>query len=150
MITIGLHNKINLIVATQYVKTASSEPNGRKFAGAKGFQNISFALKTQIADLHTGKGKLAFLSTVGFSTPMTNYLSDYRSYSIGFGAYEWSLRGILQYQTDNGIIYARSFMAYLWRGQTKAERDYYYNNGSYYTALMDVPNAWNFQAVAGI
>jgi hypothetical protein len=47
-------------------------------------------------------------------------------------------------------VYVRVAGAYLWRGQTKAERDYYYANGSYYTAWMDVPDAWNYNAVAGI
>ena len=149
MIAIGLHNKVNLIVSAPYVKTRSSEPNGGKFAGAQGFQDIGLALKTQVIERQLGKGKLSFLNTVGYSTPMTNYLSDYRPYSIGFGAYEWSLRGILQYQLDNGI-YVRSALSHLWRGQTEVERDYYYNNGSYYTTLMDVPNAWNYEVVAGI
>ncbi len=148
MIAIGIHDKINLIVSTPYVKTKSSEPNGGRFAGAEGFQDIGLAIKAELFKHQIGKGKLAVLSTVGFSTPMSNYLSDYRPYSIGFGAYEWSFRGILQYELDNGV-YFRSSLAHLWRGQTEAERDYYYNNGSYYTALMDVPNAWNYQAVAG-
>ena len=39
---------------------------------------------------------------------------------------------------------------HLFRGQTKAERDYYYNNGSYYTAWMDVPTAWEYNVAAGI
>lgn len=80
---------------------------------------------------------------------MTNYLSDYRPYSIGFGANEFGLRGILHYQLDNGL-YMRGTVAHLWRGQTEAERDYYYNNGSFYTAWMDVPSAWNYQAVVGL
>src|SRR5690606_39665494 len=55
---------------------------------------------------------------------------------------------IVQYEWNNGF-YARGSFAYLWRGETEAERDYYYNNGSFYTAWMDVPNATNFQVVAG-
>jgi hypothetical protein len=38
----------------------------------------------------------------------------------------------------------------LFRGETKAERDYYYNNGSYYTPWMDVPNAWEINAAIGM
>lgn len=148
MVAIGIHNQVNLIVAAPYVKTESKEPNGGKFAGAQGFQDISIALKSQFLNKQIGSGRLAFLNTISFSTPMTNYLSDYRPYSIGFGAYELGLRGILHYQLDKGP-YARTSIAHLWRGQTEAERDYYYNNGSYYTALMDVPNAWNIQAVLG-
>lgn len=148
MIAIGLHDKLNLIVTTPHVRTKSSEPNGGRFAGASGFQDIGISLKGEIVKRQAGPGKLAFLTNVGFSTPMSNYLSDYMPYSLGFGAPEFNVRGILHYQLDKGI-YARAALAHLWRGQTEAERDYYYNNGSYYTALMDVPDAWNYHFVAG-
>lgn len=149
MIAIGFFDQLNLIVAAPYVQTNSTEPNGGKFAGARGFQDLNLALKSQIVNRQVGEGELAFLATLGFSTPLTNYLSDYRPYSLGFGANELSSRGILQYKLNNGL-YARTSLAYLWRGQTKAERDYYYNNGSYYTAWMDVPSAWHYQGAIGI
>lgn len=149
MIAIGVFDQLNLLVAAPYVKTESTEPNGGYFAGAKGFQDLSLALKGQIINKQLSNGTFALLATVGFSTPMTNYLSDYRPYSIGFGANEFSFRGIAQYKTEKGL-YARGALAYLQRGQTEAERDYYYNNGSYYTAWMDVPSAWNYNAVVGV
>ena len=46
-------------------------------------------------------------------------------------------------------MYLRASGAYVYRGQTEAERDYYYNNGSYFTPWMDVPSAWSYQVVAG-
>jgi hypothetical protein len=149
MIAIGLHDKLNLIVGVPHVKTESSEPNGGKFAGAKGWQDLNISLKGELINKEIGKGKMTFLSTLGYSTPITNYLCDYRPYSIGSGANELNLRGILQYRLNMGL-YARASGAFLWRGQTKAERDYYYANGSYYTAWMDVPNAWSYDVVAGI
>jgi hypothetical protein len=149
MIAIGLHDKLNLIVSAPFVKTESKEPNGGKLAGVSGMQDIGLSLKAELLKKQIGPGKLAILANVGFSTPMTNYLSDYMPYSLGFGANEWSLRGIFQYKTDNGI-YIQTSLAHLWRGQTEIERDYYYNNGSYYTNLMDVPNAWHFNGAAGI
>lgn len=149
MVAFGIFDRLNLLVGASYVQTESTEPNGGHFVGAKGFQDFMVAVKGQVFNQPIGPGKLAFLATAGFSTPMTNYLSDYRPYSIGFGANEYSLRGILQYKFDMGV-YVRGAFAYLQRGQTEAERDYYYNNGSYYTAWMDVPSAWNYNAVAGI
>lgn len=148
MIAIGIHDRLNLIVAAPYVRTKSSEPNGGKFAGANGFQDLSIVLKGKIVERTVGSGKLAVLSTIGYSTPMTNYLSDYMPYSLGFGANEWSVRGIVNYKLDMGL-YAIGSFSYLWRGQTKAERDYYYNNGSYYTPWMDVPSAWNYNVAVG-
>ena len=149
MIAIGIMDKLNLYVGVPYIKTYSSEPNGGKFQGVKGFQDLSLALKYEILQKQMGKGKLAVLATGGYSTPITNYLSDYRPYSIGFGANEISMRGIVQYKMDMGL-YVRGAAAYLFRGQTKAERDYYYNNGSYYTPWMDVPSAWEFSGVVGV
>lgn len=147
-LAIGLHNRVNLIATLPYVKTHSSEPNGGRMAGADGLQDLGFNLKAELYSKQTEKGTLSALANVGFSTPITNYLSDYRPYSIGFGANEFNARAIVQYKTSNGH-FVRAAFAHLWRGLTEAERDYYYANGSYYTPLMDVPNAWNYHLSAG-
>lgn len=149
MIATGIHDKLNLIIAVPYVRTESSEPNGGKLAGAKGFQDLSLVLKGEIINKQIWIGKIAALASAGYSTPITNYLSDYRPYSIGFGANEFSLRGIVQYKLDLGV-YVRGSFGHLWRGQTKVERDYYYADGSYYTPWMDVPSAFTYNAVAGV
>lgn len=148
MAAVGIFDDLNFYIGLPYVKTESSEPNGGRFEGAKGFQDLMFALKYKAFEKSLGPGQLSLFTTVGFSTPATNYLSDYMPYSLGFGAPEFSLRGIAQYQLNNGF-YVRGMAAHLWRGYTEAERDYYYNGGSYYTSLMDVPNALNFEAVLG-
>ena len=69
-------------------------------------------------------------------------------YSLGLGAPELSYRAIAQYQWNTGL-YLRGGVAYLWRGYAEAEREYYYNNGSYYTPWMDVPNALTIDATLG-
>lgn len=149
MIAIGVMEKLNFYIGIPYVITESSEVNGGKLQGARGFQDLSLALKYRIVNKELTSAKLSVLAAGGFATPITNYLSDYRPYSIGNGADEWSLRGIVSYRLNMGF-YARVAGGHLFRGQTKAERDYYYNNGSYYTPWMDVPSAWEFNAVAGM
>ncbi len=148
MAAIGILDNLNFYISLPYVSTESSEPNGGKFTGARGFQDIGFAIKYRAVRTEVGNGRLSALATAGFSTPISNYLSDYRPYSIGSGAPEFSLRGIGQYQWNNGF-YIRAALAHLWRGYTEAERDYYYNNGSYYTAWMDVPNAVTYEGILG-
>ncbi|MDX2301492.1 MAG: transporter [Microscillaceae bacterium] len=148
-VSIGILNRVNLILSVPHIKTSSSEPNGGKFQGAKGFQDLSIVLKTQLFHREIGKGDLSLLTALGFSTPISRYLSDYMPYSLGLGANQWTFRGIAQYRLHSGL-YAHAALAYLWRGLTEAERDYYYNNGSYYTAFMDVPNAWNYHGSVGI
>lgn len=149
MIAIGLHDKLNVIISAPHVKTESKESNGGYLHGAKGFQDLGVTLKALLLENELGTNKLSLLTSVGFSTPITNYLSDYMPYSLGFGANEFSLRGIGQFKMLNGL-YAQVSFAHLWRGQTEVERDYYYNNGSYYSNRMDVPNALNYNAAIGM
>lgn len=148
MVAVGILNDLNFYIAVPYIKTESSNPNGGLLQGAEGFQDLSLALKYRIINKSIGEGKLEIFTAGGFSTPITNYLSDYRPYSIGNGTEEWSLRAIAQYRLNSGL-YLRTMAGHLFRGQTKAERDYYYNNGSYYTAWMDVPSAWEYNVAAG-
>ncbi len=148
MIAVGIVNDLNFFVGVPYVQTESSENNGGRLAGVNGFQDIGFALKYKALDKNIGIGQLRLLTSVGYSTPVSNYLSDYLPYSIGFGAPEFALRGIAQYKLDKGF-YIRGMLAHLWRGYAEVERDYYYNNGSYYSSYMDVPNAWNFEGIVG-
>ncbi|MBU3821105.1 transporter [Flavobacteriaceae bacterium XHP0103] len=149
MMAVGILDKLNFFIGVPYIKTESSDPNGGKFAGASGFQDLSLALKYQIINKEKEKGTFSALATVGFSTPVSNYLPDYMPYSLGLGAPELSYRAIAQYQWKNGL-YLRGAGAFLWRGYARAEREYYYNNGSYYTSLMDVPNAVTFEGVLGL
>ena len=148
MIAIGLHNNLNLYVSVPYVRTESSQPNGGLMHGAKGFQDLGIALKYRFLNQEIGKGKLAVLAAVGYATPITNYLSDYRPYSLGNGTNEWATRGIVQYKFNMGL-YVRVAGGHIFRGDTKVERDYYYANGSYYTPWMDVPSAWEYNGVVG-
>jgi len=148
MAAVGIIDDLNFYVSLPYISTESAEPNGGYFAGARGFQDIGVAVKYRALKDTIGGGTLSAFGTAGYSTPISNYLSDYRPYSIGFGAPEFSLRAISQYQWNNGL-YIRGVAGHLWRGYTKAERDYYYNDGSYYSAWMDVPNAWTYEGIVG-
>ncbi|PSR15266.1 MAG: transporter [Bacteroidetes bacterium] len=148
MVAVGILDKLNFYVGAPFIKTESSEPNGGKFAGASGFQDLLVALKYRIINKVTDKGTFSVLATVGFSTPVTNYLPDYMPYSLGLGAPELSYRAIAQYKWKSGL-YLRGAGAYLWRGYSEAEREYYYNNGSYYTPWMDVPNAITIEGIVG-
>ncbi len=148
MLAVGIIDKLNFYIGVPYIKTESSDPNGGQFAGARGFQDLTIALKYRIINNESETGTFSVLGGVGFSTPISNYLPDYMPYSLGLGAPELSYRAIVQYQLKNGL-YLRGSGAYLWRGYAKAEREYYYNNGSYYTSWMDVPNAVAIDAAIG-
>lgn len=148
MIAVGIFDDLNVFAGVPYILTGSTDPNGGKFEGASGFQDLAIALKYRWMNKEFNSSNLSGLATVGFSTPITNYLPDYMPYSIGFGAPELSYRAIIEYKNDSNW-YVRAAGAYLWRGYAEAERAYYYNNGSYYTPWMDVPNAYTLEAVLG-
>lgn len=145
MIVGGITDKINFIVSLPYVKTSAT---GGQMAGVEGIQDFSVSLKGELVEKALWNGKLMVFSNLSFSTPASNYLSDYMPFSLGFGANELGLRLIGQYEMDKGP-YLRGSFAYLHRGATEAERDYYYQEGSYYTATMDVPDALNAQLAVG-
>lgn len=145
MIVGGITDKINVIVSLPYVKTSAS---GGQMAGVEGLQDFSVSLKAQLVNHIIGKGKLKVFSNLSFSTPASNYLSDYLPFSLGFGANELGLRAIGMYELDKGP-YLRISGAYLHRGATEAERDFYYEDDAYYTSTMDVPDALQAQASLG-
>lgn len=145
MIVGGITDKINVIVSLPYVKTSAS---GGQMAGADGLQDFGISLKAQLVDHTAGKGKLKVFSNLSFSTPASNYLADYLPFSLGFGANELGLRAIGLYELDKGP-YFRISGAYLHRGATQAERDFYYEDDAFYTSTMDVPDALHAQASLG-
>lgn len=145
MIVGGITDKINFLVSLPYVTTAAT---GGQLAGVEGIQDLGLSLKAQLVDKQMEKSKLMVFSNLSFSTPASNYLSDYMPFSLGFGARELGLRAIGQFELNKGP-YARGSFAYLHRGTTEAERDFYYQEGSFYTATMDVPDAVQAQVAIG-
>lgn len=145
MIVGGITDKINVIVSLPYVKTSAS---GGQMAGVEGLQDFGISLKAQLVDHTEGKGKLKVFSTLSFSTPASNYLADYLPFSLGFGANETGLRAIGLYELDKGP-YFRISGAYLHRGATQAERNFYYEDDAFYTSTMDVPDAFHAQVSLG-
>lgn len=148
MAAYGISNKLNAYIALPYVSTNSTTPNGGKFAGTDGIQDLSLGLKYEAFRRKADKGEWTAFGSVVFSTPVSNYLSDYQPYSLGIGAPQIAWRALIEYEWNNGF-YLRGNGGYTWKGYTEAEREYYYNEGSYYTAWMDVPSAWTYEAVLG-
>jgi hypothetical protein len=145
MLAGGITTKLNILVSVPYVHTSSS---GGYFKDAKGLQDFGAWLKAEVLKSHLGSGDFTTHAVVGFTTPMSNYLSDYAPFSLGLGAPEAQGRLILQYLLDMGI-YARVTGAFLARGTTKIERDYYYADTGYYSDKVDVPNATDFTGTLG-
>ncbi|MBN7809501.1 transporter [Algoriphagus sp. H41] len=148
MAAYGLTNKLDLYVGIPYVSTNSTLPNGGKFAGTSGFQDYAVGVKYQAFKKATEKGEFSAYASLNFSNRASDYLSDYQPYALGLGTPQLAWRAIAHQKWSNGL-YIRAVGGYVWKGYTQAEREYYYNDGSYYTAWMDVPSSWNYEAVLG-
>jgi hypothetical protein len=145
MLVGGITEKVNVILSLPYVKTAAS---AGQLTGVQGIQDFGISVKALLLEKSIGKGKLTGFSNLSLSTPASNYLSDYMPFSLGFGANELGIRAIGKYELDKGPYFRASY-AYLNRGTTQADREYYFSNGSFYTSTMDVPDAFQGQVTVG-
>ncbi|MBC7884218.1 MAG: transporter [Saprospiraceae bacterium] len=145
MVAYGLTEKLNFIATLPYVST---EASGGQMVGASGLQDFGIFAKYQVYELKKESGSFLSFVTAGFSLPASSYLSDYMPFSLGLGAEEFSLRGILKYEHKSGL-YLRGSYAYMYRTTTEAERDYYYADKGIYTTTMDVPNATSGELALG-
>ena len=76
MVAYGVIKNLNIYVGVPYVSTRSTEPNGGKFAGAKGFQDLGIAVKYQALRKKTSGGELLFggrMSIEGDETKVVCY-----------------------------------------------------------------------------
>lgn len=145
MVVAGISDKVNVIVSLPYVSTSAT---GGQMAGVDGIQDFGISLKAQVIERNFEKSKLMLFSNLSFSTPASNYLSDYLPFSLGFGARELGIRAIGQYELEKGP-YLRASASYLHRGTTEAERNFYFQDGAFYTSIMDVPDAIHAQVALG-
>jgi hypothetical protein len=148
MAAYGISKRLNGYVGLPYMSTNSTIPNGGKFAGTSGVQDLMLGLKYKVVHHKGEKGQWTGFASVIFATPVSNYLSDYQPYSLGIGAPQLAWRALIEYEWNNGF-YLRGNAGYVWKGYTEAEREYYYNDVSYYTSWMDVPSAWTYEVVIG-
>jgi hypothetical protein len=145
MVAYGIVDGLDFVASAPYIRTRSS---GGQLAGVSGFQDLNMTLKGRIFDQPIGNGSLVLIGAASFATPVSNYLSDYMPYSLGLGCNEFGLRGTAEYRM-NSSLYLRASAAHLWRGYTEIERAYYYEEGSYYSTFMNVPNAWSLHSALG-
>lgn len=145
MLALGFSERINLIAALPWVRT---EASAGQVSGAQGLQDWGLWLKAELWRTPLGTGKLSALAVAGGGGPASNYLPDFAPFSLGLGAPEISLRGILHYQLDKGP-YLRAQIGHHWRGHATIERDYYYTTQGFYTDQVKVPSAITYGFTLG-
>lgn len=146
MASYGITDFLDATIMLPYIQTSST---GGQLAGVSGFQDVSASIKGRFLRKNFDQSRIDIIGVTGFSSPVSNYLSDYMPYSIGLGSREFNLRLTSEY-TLNDKYYLRLSGAHLWRGTTKIERTYYYQDGSVYNDFMNVPNALSAHGALGV
>lgn len=145
MFALGLTDRINVLGALPWMST---EASGGQIKGASGFQDFGIWIKATAIKGQSENAGFTFHPVVGVSFPASNYLEDYGPFSLGLGAANLSLGGVVQYKLEKGP-YIRANAAYNIRGNAKIERDYYYTTHGVYSDEVDMPNAFNYGATLG-
>jgi hypothetical protein len=142
---VGLGARTDLYGMLHYVST---EPSGGQLAGVSGWQDLGLYVKHKLLERPVGGGDIQAFLSAGGSLPVGAYLSDYMPMNLGLGTLELMVRGIVKYEHSRGM-YGRLGAAYLHRGTTTAERDYYYTDRGIYSTAMDVPDALQVELSVG-
>ncbi|MHA8104619.1 hypothetical protein PPZ62_09445 [Aquirufa nivalisilvae] len=136
MIAYGITKKINALVMVPYVKTQASKGN---LMGQQGLQDVSIWLKAQVFDYKQLLGH----ATLGVSTPMSNYVTEFMPMSIGIGAKTFSARAILHYNLPSNLFISATG-SYILRSNVNVDRDSFLNGERLYnTSTVAVPNAFD-------
>jgi hypothetical protein len=136
MSSLGITNKLNVIVGLPYVKTSASVSY---LAGQSGVQDFSLWLKYRILEKKMGFGDISLLATGGGSIPTTDYVADFLPFSIGFQSKTASGRLILNLNKNGFYINAQGGGTL--RSSAKIDRNsYIFANKLYQSDVMPVPN----------
>lgn len=138
----GIKKNLAVFYNVPYVFT---QPSAGQWKGQQGLQDLNLWLKYRPYTWQLGKGKLALIGLLGFSTPLTNYSKDMLPFSIGMGSTTGSARLMADY--SRGHWFATASATYVLRSQVQLDRTAYYTTQMHYSNQVDMPNAtqWNLR-----
>lgn len=145
MLGYGLTDRISLFATVPHISNSS---DAGYMAHLKGWQDLQMEAKIQLSKTKIGKGTLSTFGTVGFSTPLTDYIPDFLPYSIGLGATTAQARIIGHYKLDKGW-FGTIQTGYTAKSKIKVDRETYYTGDQIYSNKMAVPNMWDASIRAG-
>lgn len=144
MASIGITNRINIILNAPYVKTSNSAGT---LAGQRGFQDASAWLK--ISPLNPSS-KLSVVLLGGASIPMTNYIAELQPMSIGNQSKMLNGRLVLRYLTSMGI-YVGGLGTYTTRNNVEIDKNAYWVNERLVTGnMVSLPDSYDYGARIGM
>jgi hypothetical protein len=140
----GITDNLNVIFSIPYVVTHATAGT---MLGQKGFQDLSFTLKSLVYEKEIKGNLLSFYVLGGFSIPTSNYVADYLPLSIGLKSKTASLRLMSDYQFGN--LFATFSGAFVKRSNIKIERNVYFTDVMHYTNEVDMPDGISFNTRFG-
>jgi len=145
MIGYGITDRIAVFATVPHISNSS---DAGYMAHMKGWQDLQMEAKIQLSKSRVWKGTLLTFGTVGFSTPVSDYIPDFLPYSIGLGASTAQARIIGHYKLDKGW-FATVQTGYIAKGKIKVDRETYYSGDQFYSNEMAVPDVWDGSIRAG-
>lgn len=142
--SLGISSRLNVIFNLPYVSTKAS---AGQLKGFKGMQDLSLWLKWKPVKKQIGKGTISIFTIGGYSTPTSDYVTDYLPLSIGLGSKNLSLRGMADYQL--GVWTATVSGTYVHRSNITIDRTSYYTTKMHYSNEVFMPDAAQFNLRMG-
>jgi hypothetical protein len=143
----GVFDRFNVIGMVPYVWTKASQG---VLHGINGFQDLTLAAKWSVLEKPmTSHGTLRTIVVVSAGIPMADYNTELLPLSIGLGSTRVSWRGTVNYQSTPGWFLTGS-TAYTMRSKVTLDRPYFYTNDEFVMSdRVDMPNTFDYVAMAG-
>lgn len=142
--TVGISNRLNLIVNVPYIKTSTSAGN---LLGQQGFQDVSGWLKYKAFN----RNGFSIHGLIGASLPMSKYVPDFMPMSIGMQCRTASGRLLVSYKHPKSGAYVTTHGTLTWRSNISVDRDAYKAGDKVYnTNQVNVPNTFDVAARIGV
>jgi Putative MetA-pathway of phenol degradation len=140
----GITNNLNVMASVPYVWTKASEG---VLHGMSGMQDLSVYVKWRPLVKSFGKNQFSLFTIGGFTTPLSNYVTEFLPMSIGLGSTNLSARGMVDYRRDH--FTATVSATYTWRSNVKLDKDAYYDTELHLTDEVKMPNVTMYQLRTG-
>jgi hypothetical protein len=143
----GVFNRLNVIGSVPYVWTHASQG---VLHGQSGFQDISLAAKYRLLEFpFKDDSKVKVFAVASGSIPLTDYSPDFQPLSIGLASKTIAPRATATFE-GFGWLYANGSAAYVFRGNVKLDRNYYYTGDQLYLSNeVAMPNQFDYVVSAG-
>ncbi|MEO0065145.1 MAG: hypothetical protein RI983_471 [Bacteroidota bacterium] len=140
----GIKDNLNILFSVPYISNSASAGTLVK---RQGIQDLTLTVKWMPVETTIGKADFSVYALGSYSTPLTNYVTDYLPLSIGLGAKTAMARLMADYQLGN--FFTTASAAFFTRSNVTIDRVAYYTTRMHYTNEVEMPNMANFNLRAG-